>query len=163
MLLQVGDRVGHALEGVGFKHAHRVAVADQEQRGLQHLLAGKELGVLPIAFEVAIPVQRPAKAVFGESLYIHIQVLLAAPAWQFTWGGNAFKQGCAGRFVLQEYILILHEQPQGAFDVGVQLLLGHALFLEVQNVVEAIRVQLAHDLDHWPPCPSGERHRHGYQ
>lgn len=60
---------------------------------------------------------------------------------------------------MQKHILILHEQAQGTLDIGVQLLLGDARFLEIQDVVEAVGVQLAHDFNHRPPCAPGKRHR----
>ena len=49
-----------------------------------------------VALEVAVPVQRAAKAVIGEGLNIHVEVLLAAPGRELTGQRHTFQQLRAG-------------------------------------------------------------------
>ncbi|MNG41489.1 hypothetical protein D3C84_1307030 [compost metagenome] len=57
-------------------------VADHEQRGLLDLPAGEVLGLLPVAGEVAVPVQWPTEAVFGQGALVDGELVGVAAAGQ---------------------------------------------------------------------------------
>ena len=72
VLFQARYPPGHACQGRRLEAADRVALAEQEQGGLLHLQSGQRFATLPVAFEVAVPVQRAVEAAPGAAFDLYV-------------------------------------------------------------------------------------------
>src|SRR5690554_6605539 len=130
MLLDLGHDLGHAFDGDGFQFGDRVAVADDEQGRLLHLLAGQLGGALPVALVVAIPVQRTMETIVDIGFHIDIEGLWRTPGRRYFWVGVIIQPARIGRFVRDQAVAgggtTMHQGAQGAGNIGFQFGLGRA-------------------------------------
>ena len=103
---QAGQRLGEGVKlGLGCGEAqHAVAAAGDEQGRLPDRLAAPRPAQLPVALEVAVPVQAAAKAGAGEFLGVVVEVGLAQPRRQGRRVDGIVEQPAADRPAL------LHER-----------------------------------------------------
>jgi hypothetical protein len=78
-LRQVGNELVHPAEG-----DHEVPVAGDVERGDGHARPGKGSEEFPVAVDIAIPVEAPAKAGAREFPHVELDVGLREPCWQGT-------------------------------------------------------------------------------
>ncbi len=156
---QLVDQFGRAREG-----GHEVPVAVHVQRGRGHHRALPGSGQLPVAVQVAVPVERAGEA-RREALGEPVEVLLGEPRGQHL-GVRRVREPAALR--VDEGLLGaarargvtrggVQQLAQGGAGVRGELGLCDAGFLEVVPV-EAPAEPLPHGPQRWLPAPEGRRH-----
>ena len=124
------------------RHAqHAVALAGDEHRGLADHRVDEGRHQLPIAMNVAVPVEPAAKAATAEIAGVFRQILLAQPGKRHVRVEHVVEQAAArrperlpvGAFGEAAGCRIEHA-PQRDGDVPLELALGDARLLEIHHV-----------------------------
>ena len=150
-----GLRIGFELALGRRKAQHAVAAAGDELRGLADRLAAPGTAELPVAAQVAVPVEPAAETGTRELSRVVIEIGVAQPGGQFLGIDGIGQERAAGQ-TAEAFVLLRHlpagrvvEFAQGATDVLLQLGLGHARLLEVLKIeiVDAELLQRRQDVD----------------
>ncbi|SIJ18215.1 Uncharacterised protein [Mycobacteroides abscessus subsp. abscessus] len=151
----------HASRMVG-ESEYRICGARDEERGHYHVSVRKTLGESPIAVEVPVPVQAAGESGSGEFGDVMVQLVLAQPFGQLAGIRHALNEsrgpGCDHRGAVDAGHPSHHAAHRGC-RVPVEIGVGDARFLEVQDVEEVVAEQFVPRLCGRDLTAPGEGHR----